>query len=715
MHLSGSRTHYRWLNTSVLVMIVTFFSIACSPTIQQSSSTTSSKPQGTVKLPGQQIWKQGVSSFLFGTNDTQEWADNNVETNPDMQRALKDAHFTLMRTFFFDKSLADGHPTNDTEIEQRLKTIENSGMTCLGVLYNIFDVNFDKHVVTYAGPRCQMYEFGNESDYTGISIEAYLKQWNTIIPLLRRINPHAKFIGPVTYNDQGNHDFMRTFLEGVKESGVLPDAISFHWYPCYQDTRESCLAKASGYGEVAMRVQSLVQTILGKDLPIGITEWNYDPGNPPPTYGDDPKFITQFSTNALNSMAEAGVAFACEFDAASYSGYGRLDMFDVNTNQPKPQYFAIKSLIAQYRTGSAVSVPTPTAVSIVGSQGTYGPLISRDKPVTCFHNDTGAGGTGAIVDGHYGNWGFWRPSLSALPSWCAIHVGTGPTRLLLTWESDYVTDYTSEIGLSPQDYTISVSSDSTDGADGTWQTVVSVVGNHTRVREHLLPFAGRSWVKMTMTKEQPQATQPYIFIDEIDLYDVSTSLNDTFFFSGDSTTPEAYNRSNEHQPSFAEDVHAAFPQRFPAMLDGGLEGWTSDRAVQDIDLWLSLNPDIHYWLLQWGTNDAFAGVAPEHFRTNLQTLIDKIKKAGHVPILARLPYTNKPGNSIVDQEIQSLNAVIDQVAKTNQLIPGPDLYQLFRTHTSTYLNSDGINPTSAGAIAMNLAWFHALRPYLYQH
>jgi hypothetical protein len=222
-------------------------------------------------------------------------------------------------------------------------------MTCLGVLHNIFDLEFDKHVVTYAGNRCRLYEFGNEPDLAGASIGTYLQQWNKAIPLLRKISPGASFIGPVTYNDQGNHDFMRNFLEGVKTSGVLPDAVSFHWYPCYQDTREACLAKASSYGEVAMGVRSEVQATLGKDLPIGITEWNYDPGNPPPAYGDDPKFITQFSANALQAMIQAGVAFACQFDAASYSGYGRLDMFDINTNQPKSQYLAIKSLIAKYR------------------------------------------------------------------------------------------------------------------------------------------------------------------------------------------------------------------------------------------------------------------------------------------------------------------------------------------------------------------------------
>jgi len=699
-------TSIHWMWRSLLVTIL-FLSMGCSSNTLQKSSL----PALAQELPGLQVWNQGVSSFLFGANDTQEWSQNNVETSPEIQDALKAAHFSLMRTFFFDKSLADGHATTNAEIEQRLQTVENSGMTCLGVLQNIFNVAFDTRVVTLAGSRCQLYEFGNEPDYNGISIESYLKQWDSTIPLLRKINPNARFIGPVTYNDQGNHGFMRAFLEGVKTSGILPDAVSFHWYPCYQDTQASCLKKASSYGQAAEGVQAMVRDILGKDLPVGITEWNYDPGNPPPAYGDDPNFITRFSTDALHSMALAGVAFACQFDIASYGGYGRLDMFNVETNQPKPQYYAMKNLIQLYRPSGTPNQVVSTAVSPVATALTQtGPLLSRGKPVYCVGNDAGAGGQGAIVNGHYGDWSFWRPSLAALPSWCAIHVGSGPTRLLLTWESDYSFDYIGAKGVGPQDYSIAVSADSTNGVDGTWKTVVTVTGNQTRVREHLLPFAGQSWVKMTITKGQTQVSQPYVFVDQIDLYDVSTSLNDTFFFSGDSITAIAYDRFDANQPSFAELVHASFPQHFPAMLDGGLGGWNSDGAVQDIDLWLSLNPDIHYWILGWGTNDAFDQVTPDHFRANLQTLVDKIKQAGHVPIISHIPYSKVPG---LNQEIQSLNAVIDQVTAANGLISGPDFYQLFLTHQTTYFLSDGIHPNAEGAKAMNLALYKLLSPLLY--
>ena len=330
---------------ALLVLLVALALIAF---LVQTRQTAPPQRTGATSslLPGQQLWKDRVSSFLFGTNDTQEWSTNNVETDPAIQQALKAAHFTVMRTFFFDKSLLDSHPTTDAEIDQRLRTIEKSGMTCLGVLEPILDPAFIKHVVLYAGNRCNLYEFANEADTVGMSMRQYVQIWNTLIPQLRKINPHAKFSGPVV----ADYTQVQPFLVGVKASGILPDAISFHWYPCGgNDSSSSCLAKVDTFAQVTTQVKEWVGEILGKDLPVGITEWNYDAGNPPGSYGKDPAFMTQFTTLALQSMIHAGLDFANQFDAASDAGMGGLDMFDVNTGQPKPQYYAIKNLISRYR------------------------------------------------------------------------------------------------------------------------------------------------------------------------------------------------------------------------------------------------------------------------------------------------------------------------------------------------------------------------------
>lgn len=332
------------------LFFVLFFSSACSPSTLSGSpqgiTTVSPAPTttsiGSGMLPGQQVWKQNVSSLLFGTNDTYEYKTRNIQTEASIQDALYHAGFTLLRSFFPDNA-------SDAVIEKRMLTIERSGATCLGVITNINNTAFNEHLVRYLGKRCQMYEFGNEADFANVPVKTYVALWNKWIPVLRQINPQAKFIGPVTFSPLGNHDFMRNFLLGVKASGILPDAISFHWYPCFNNTERACLARASDAKQVVLNVRMMVRTILGRDVPVGVSEWNFDPGNPPPSYGDDANFISQFTTIALTGMAQAGAAFACQFDAASYAGYGHLDMFDLRNDQPKAQFLAIQKLIQYYR------------------------------------------------------------------------------------------------------------------------------------------------------------------------------------------------------------------------------------------------------------------------------------------------------------------------------------------------------------------------------
>ena len=109
--------HHRLL--TALLTIALFFSVACSSQTQLPALQNISSSVLVRALPGVQIWQQGISSYVFGTNDTYEWSSQNIETQPAIQHALRDAGFTLIRTFFPDKA-------SDAEIEQRVATIEKS-------------------------------------------------------------------------------------------------------------------------------------------------------------------------------------------------------------------------------------------------------------------------------------------------------------------------------------------------------------------------------------------------------------------------------------------------------------------------------------------------------------------------------------------------------------------------------------------------------------
>jgi Glycoside hydrolase family 44 len=385
-------------------------------------------------LPGQKIWPGGVSSFLFGSNDSEEWSPDNVETDPHriIQSSMKAAHFTLARTFVFHYSLRDGHRTtigthprirlspNHTheydrpspppglytgsgyEVEKRIRTIESTSAHCLVTLKDIWttpahnvdpnpfhkriidpatgkpetDLDFARKVVAYLGNRCNLYEIGNETDldeYTEngvhihhMDVKTYVQRWTEFVRALRKINPRAKFIGPVTYNDQGtdctytagtpypsSHPgdcYLQNFLHGVKGTNVEPDAVSFHWYPCSDATLASCAAEEwNSYARVTNEVRGWIRADLGHLVPVGITEWNFDPGANT-ALASDSTFMDQYTRAALSSMISAGLDFAAQFDTQSFGGYGALDMFDLGHNdQPKVQFDAVRDIIGRYR------------------------------------------------------------------------------------------------------------------------------------------------------------------------------------------------------------------------------------------------------------------------------------------------------------------------------------------------------------------------------
>jgi hypothetical protein len=330
---------------------------------------------GNGLLPGQQIWKNGVSSYIFGTNDTGEWSTPNIEfsnvqtapgaPNTVAQNLVKQSGFTLMRSFMAHHELSTGKEMTDAGIQARLNTIANTGEQCLGILVEInpaassqhsgdkyTDLQFAEHVVTLSDgthpgyARCRMFEIGNESNINGYTMPAYLSSWNIFVTALKRIRPDITVIGPV----MGDTD-VQPFLQGiVKNNYPRPDAISWHWYPCgYGSTTNwiNCMAQISTIGTQATEVRGYEQSILGYTVPTGISEWSADPSSGGNMALDEPQ-MSQFITQALNAMMAAKLDFANEFTLQSYAAYGGLDMLDSN-NTPRPYFHAFVNVIAQYK------------------------------------------------------------------------------------------------------------------------------------------------------------------------------------------------------------------------------------------------------------------------------------------------------------------------------------------------------------------------------
>ena len=148
-----------------------------------------------------------------------------------------------------------------------------------------------KYGVTYwsIGNEPSIYTQLNQADYD-YTTEHLNQDWRAIAVAMKEVDPTIKLIGPeihqwndsyeTTPKDSAGRDWMMEFL---KANGDLVDVVSVHRYPLHsptkpvtvQDLRENTLRWIA---EVEY-LRGLIRDIVGRELPIAITEVNSDPSS----------------------------------------------------------------------------------------------------------------------------------------------------------------------------------------------------------------------------------------------------------------------------------------------------------------------------------------------------------------------------------------------------------------------------------------------------
>lgn len=357
----------------------------------------------------------------------------------------------------------------------------------------------------------------------------------------------------------------------------------------------------------------------------------------------------------------------------------------------------MKSILALAIVAAIAFGASAGAAPLVQAPLVAAPIVSRGKRV-----ESSPGGGKVVVDGVYrtrASWAGGHPTV-AKPSWVAIDVGPGPSRVLVAWTSSGNHDYTDRKYGAPVDYRIETSADSTNGANGGWRTAVTIAGNPVRSRAHAIDFAGQRWVRMVVTGLSPDVFEWGLYLDEIDVHDLSRGGNDAWVFFGDSITSAVFDRAPAHQPSFPEAIARRHPGFFPAVIGAGFGSLHHADAVRRIDEVLALNPDARVIALGFGSNDW----DPVAFRKDLLEVVRKVRAAGRIPVVARIPFR---ADSPVDYPSR-LNAVVDEVTARLGLLPGPDLHGWFLSHRERL--ADGLHPDDAGAVEMIRLWAEAVAP-----
>jgi lysophospholipase L1-like esterase len=152
------------------------------------------------------------------------------------------------------------------------------------------------------------------------------------------------------------------------------------------------------------------------------------------------------------------------------------------------------------------------------------------------------------------------------------------------------------------------------------------------------------------------------------------------------------------------------------ILNEGIPGDRSSDGLGDVANIVNAYPLAKYFLLLYGANDvgfnvpSGAGLLPGQagylgsFKGNMQQIIDTIRNAGKIPVLAKVLYQTDPTR---DTLIQQYNQVITELVTQNNLtVAPPDFYTFFQTNPN--LLPDGLHPNGVGYQSMAPLWYNSL-------
>ena len=291
--------------------------------------------------------------------------------------------------------------------------------------------------------------------------------------------------------------------------------------------------------------------------------------------------------------------------------------------------------------------------------------------------------------------------------------------------------YTGEYGV-PQEYVIEVSGNSTDGIDGTWTVVHSETGNGRASRLHQLdmPTGGARWVRLRVTLSDLDDNQ--FLMKELRLFEPfgdAQSNWDLFAFYGDSITAGA-NQLMGHV-GLAKQIQeiAGGVEDLPLSvygLSGQNSGGLEDRDDINFDIYDafaldSMGSRARYWAIALGTNDSGDDISKVDeswtaiggFDERLDAILQEIIGRGAVPLVARIPDTDEAqGGFGTLATKKKILADIDRFNAQYQLIPGPDLYTVFRYNIefegSSWIRAgDGTHHSNDGRLQYIQLWAQA--------
>lgn len=338
--------------------------------------------------------------------------------------------------------------------------------------------------------------------------------------------------------------------------------------------------------------------------------------------------------------------------------------------------------------------PSPLILALAGSAMVAGAAPTK-LPATSAAAPSYA--ASVLVNGTYGD---YFPV--AAGNWAAFRPDRAVDTLFLTWNNPAYSwsDSLATAGSCKSrpgvmsSYRILTSDNSSDGSDGDWDTILTVA-NHVTSRAHVVPFAGKTWIKLLVVAGSGA-------LDEIELFDKAALGDDSWFFVGNSITANAF-KSALPDSTFAEQVAALDSTRYPATVRGGIPCITTPQMLSDFTKYHAIAGNCRYWAIELGTNDGYGGYTHnlESYTEALAGILDSALSHGIVPIVARVISTDSSAAGW--QVAPGFLRAIDSLTTAKGLPVGPDLHAWFLAHPDEF-NTDGIHPNAAGGASIQRLW-----------
>jgi len=267
-------------------------------TATPASTATPAPPPGTFWVETTQDLGE-ISKFVLGANHGPLWA-----LGPGNIEPVKNAGVTFLRwpggawgdhndiqPFYIDLYMNEARIAGaEPSITVRLP---NSTPEAAAALVRYVNVDMQYGIKYWSiGNEPSLYEQDTSLKGQAWDAVTYAKRWREFALAMKAADSTIKLYGPDTHQFKGDpafdpkdsqgRDYLREFL---KVNADLVDIVSVHRYPfspcltCKPLTPADLLANTPEWDDIIPNLRRVVKDVTGKDLPVGVMEYNSNTSN----------------------------------------------------------------------------------------------------------------------------------------------------------------------------------------------------------------------------------------------------------------------------------------------------------------------------------------------------------------------------------------------------------------------------------------------------